>query len=125
MYRKYFRAHKVILLSGDNCILEEPAFITNMHTHPLLAIRGTDFVICNDHGFPINPDSYGALVRRIGQRAGIEGLHPHVFRHTFVSILLSNPEIGVATVAAEAGHAQPSKFTRRSMTSGAKRFATR
>lgn len=31
-----------------------------------------------------------------------------MFRHTFVSILLSNPEVGVATVAAEAGHAQPS-----------------
>ena len=31
-----------------------------------------------------------------------------MFRHTFVSILLSNPDIGVATVAAEAGHAQPS-----------------
>ena len=31
-----------------------------------------------------------------------------LFRHTFVSILLSNPNIGVATVAAEAGHAQPS-----------------
>uniref|UniRef100_UPI00402A2F26 tyrosine-type recombinase/integrase n=1 Tax=Faecalibacterium sp. TaxID=1971605 RepID=UPI00402A2F26 len=33
-------------------------------------------------------------------------MHPHMFRHTFVSILLSNPNIGVATVAAEAGHAQ-------------------
>ena len=31
-----------------------------------------------------------------------------MFRHTFVSILLSNPNIGVATVAAEAGRAQPS-----------------
>ena len=31
-----------------------------------------------------------------------------MFRHTFVSILMSNPNIGVATVAAEAGHAQPS-----------------
>ena len=31
-----------------------------------------------------------------------------MFRHTFASILLSNPNIGVATVAAEAGHAQPS-----------------
>ena len=29
-----------------------------------------------------------------------------MFRHNFVSILLSNPNIGVATVAAEAGHAQ-------------------
>ena len=27
---------------------------------------------------------------------------------TFVSLLMSNPDIGVATVAAEAGHAQPS-----------------
>ena len=34
--------------------------------------------------------------------------HPHMFRHTFVSILMSNPNIGVATVAAEAGRAQPS-----------------
>ena len=31
-----------------------------------------------------------------------------MFRHTFVSILMSNPNIGVATVAAEAGHALPS-----------------
>lgn len=38
----------------------------------------------------------------------IRKIHPHMFRHTFVSILLSNPDIGVATVAAEAGHAQPS-----------------
>ena len=47
-------------------------------------------------------------MRRVGKKAGIEGLHPHMFRHTFVSILLSNPNIGIATVAAEAGHAQPS-----------------
>ena len=66
------------------------------------------FVICNDYGFPINPDSYAALVRRVGKKEGIEKIHPHMFRHTFVSILLSNPNIGVATVAAEAGHAQPS-----------------
>lgn len=35
-------------------------------------------------------------------------IHPHMFRHAFVSILLSNSNIGVATVAAEAGRAQPS-----------------
>ena len=29
-------------------------------------------------------------------------IHPHMFRHTFVSLLMSNPDIGVATVAAEA-----------------------
>ena len=78
------------------------------YAQSLLDLRGNEFVICNDYGFPINPDSYAALVRRVGKKAGIEKIHPHMFRHTFVSILLSNPNIGVATVAAEAGHAQPS-----------------
>ena len=41
-------------------------------------------------------------------RCAARVIHPHMFQHTFVSILLSNPNIGVATVAAEAGHAQPS-----------------
>ena len=30
--------------------------------------NGNDFVICNDYGFPINPDSYVALVRRVGKK---------------------------------------------------------
>lgn len=65
-------------------------------------------MICDDHGWPLSPDSYASIVKRIGDKAGIRHLHPHMFRHTFVSILMSNPDIGVATVAAEAGHAQPS-----------------
>ena len=56
----------------------------------------------------ISPDHYGKIVDRVAEKAGIRKIHPHMFRHTFVSILLSNPDIGVATVAAEAGHAQPS-----------------
>ena len=74
----------------------------------LRALAGNNFVICDDHGWPLNPDSYACIVKRIGDKAGIRHLHPHMFRHTFVSILMSNPDIGVATVAAEAGHAQPS-----------------
>ena len=34
------------------------------YAQSLLDLRGNDFVICNDYGFPINPDSYAALVRR-------------------------------------------------------------
>ena len=105
LYYKYWKSQKKLMGGSWQKSLDKKS---SKYAPSLLALRGTDFVICNDHGFPINPDSYGALVRRIGQRAGIEGLHPHMFRHTFVSILLSNPEIGVATVAAEAGHAQPS-----------------
>ena len=54
-----------------------------LYAQSLLDLRGNDFVICNDYGFPINPDSYGALVRRVGKKAGIEKIHPHMFRHTF------------------------------------------
>ena len=102
-----------ILCDEDGFVINESLF-KNMekkgakYAQSLLDLRGNDFVICNDYGFPINPDSYAALVRRVGKKAGIEKIHPHMFRHTFVSILLSNPNIGVATVAAEAGHAQPS-----------------
>lgn len=74
----------------------------------LRALAGNNFVISDDHGWPLSPDSYASIVKRIGDKAGIRHLHPHMFRHTFVSILMSNPDIGVATVAAEAGHAQPS-----------------
>lgn len=104
-YYKVWKAQKKLMGASWQRNLEKKS---SRYASSLLALRGTNFVICNENGFPINPDSYGALVRRIGKRAGIEGLHPHMFRHTFVSILLSNPNIGVATVAAEAGHAQPS-----------------
>lgn len=64
--------------------------------------------IIDDFGWPRNPDGYNALVKRVAKKAGLKDIHPHMFRHTFVSLLMSNPDIGVATVAAEAGHAQPS-----------------
>ena len=40
------------------------------YAQSLLDLRGNDFVICNDYGFPINPDSYAALVRRVGKKGG-------------------------------------------------------
>lgn len=104
-YYRQWKAQKKVMGAAWQKSLERKSA---KYASSLLALRGNDFVICNDHGFPINPDSYGSLVRRVGKKAGIEGLHPHMFRHTFVSILLSNPNIGIATVAAEAGHAQPS-----------------
>ena len=74
----------------------------------LMKLVGQEFVIIDDFGWPRNPDGYNKLVKRVAQKAGISDIHPHMFRHTFVSLLMANPDIGVATVAAEAGHAQPS-----------------
>ena len=65
-------------------------------------------MIADDRGWPLNPDGCNKTVKITGEKAGIKQLHPHLFRHTFVSLLMSNPDIGVATAAAEAGHAQPS-----------------
>ena len=79
-----------------------------MHWESLQKLRGRNFIVINDFGWPISPDHYGNVVDRVAEKAGIRKIHPHMFRHTFVSILLSNQNIGVATVAAEAGHAQPS-----------------
>lgn len=104
-YHEQWKSRKKLMGASWQKNLEKKG---SKYAQSLLDLRGNDFVICNDYGFPINPDSYAALVRRVGKKAGIEKIHPHMFRHTFVSILLSNPNIGVATVAAEAGHAQPS-----------------
>jgi site-specific recombinase XerD len=42
----------------------------------------TDRLFLSQRG-PMHPNGCGDLVRRIGKRAGVEGLHPHRFRHTF------------------------------------------
>ena len=68
-YYKYWRPQKKLMGGSWQKSLDKKS---SKYAPSLLALRGTDFVICNDHGFPINP------------------------------------EIVVATVAAEAGHAKPS-----------------
>lgn len=88
------------------CILGDFSCISKRES--LMRLAGEEFVIIDDFGWPRNPDGYNALVKRVAKKAGIKDIHPHMFRHTFVSLLMSNPDIGVATVAAEAGHAQPS-----------------
>ena len=75
----------------------------------LTIIQSTNHFFVNQSGNPLSDQAVRRAINKYTSLAAIE-LHitPHMFRHTFVSILLSNPEIGVATVAAEAGHAQPS-----------------
>ena len=104
-YYDYWKTKKRLMGASWQTVIEKK---NGKHYASLRALAGNDFVICNDQGWPLNPDGYAAMVRRVGDRAGVRHLHPHMFRHTFVSILMSNPEIDVATVAAEAGHAQPS-----------------
>ena len=55
----------------------------------LQKLRGKNFIVINDFGWPISPDHYGKIVDRVAEKAGIRKIHPHMFRHTFVSILTS------------------------------------
>lgn len=45
--------------------------------------RSTAIFISARDGRPMNRNSVLQMLRRRGREAGIEGLHPHVFRHTF------------------------------------------
>lgn len=55
-------------------------------------------------------DAYRA-VRRLGARAGLPGLHPHVMRHTAATLALDSGE-SVDTVQDMLGHASPSTTMR-------------
>lgn len=80
----------------DNYIIKGGFLISSMVGLNSRATMDMDATI---KGYPVTQDAVQKM---------IEQIHPHMFRHTFVSLLMSNPDIGVATVAAEAGHAQPS-----------------
>lgn len=39
-------------------------------------------------GRPLTPDGLRVILRKIGERAGVPGVHPHAFRRTFTVLLL-------------------------------------
>ncbi len=48
------------------------------------------FIFQTENGSQMNPDRLLKLIRSIGERAGVEGAHPHRFRHTFAINYLMN-----------------------------------
>ena len=50
----------------------------------LQKLRGKNFIVINDFGWPISPDHYGKIVDRVAEKAGIRKIHPHMFRHPYV-----------------------------------------
>ena len=69
-YYKYWKSQKKLMGGSWQKSLDKKS---SQYAPSLLALRGTDFVICNDHGFPINPDSYGALVRGSDSGQALKG----------------------------------------------------
>lgn len=66
-----------------------------------------DYVFINlyggETGRPLMYSAVMSLVRRLRKRTGID-FHPHIFRHTCATELLSDPSIAVSTVARQLGH---------------------
>jgi integrase len=79
--------------------------------HPLLAPqlrlwrrwRNGSYVLTTKHGTPMKPQFVWRVVKRVGERAGIEGLHPHALRRTFGSELI-NDGVRLETISKLLGH---------------------
>ena len=64
-----------------------------------------DYVFCSlDTGKPLVPNTANAALQRFCDRHGLRRIHPHMFRHTAASILITSG-VDVLTVSKMLGHA--------------------
>jgi integrase len=68
------------------------------------AHRVGPYVLATKHGTAMKPQFVWRVVKRVGERAGIEGLHPHALRRTFGSDLV-NEGVRMEVVSKLLGHA--------------------
>jgi len=65
------------------------------------------YLFTQDDGRPINPTSVTAWLNKFSRRRGLPHIHPHSFRHSVASILIS-AGTDIVTVSKQLGHAQVS-----------------
>jgi site-specific recombinase XerD len=81
----------------------------------LMALRGSADE--KDHPFPFGSRNAWKVVKKAGKAAGVEDIHPHQFRHAFVSHLLAenapladvSEAVGHASIATTGLYAHPTK----------------
>ena len=78
----------------------------------LYAIIGTPcqiqgYVFTRDNGLPLNPDSITDWLNKFSRDKGLPHIHPHAFRHTAASMMISEG-VDLVTTAHELGHANAS-----------------
>lgn len=69
--------------------------------------QDTGYLFTQDDGQPINPTSITAWLNKFSKRRGLPHIHPHSFRHSVASILIS-AGTDIVTVSKQLGHAQVS-----------------
>ena len=63
-------------------------------------------------GYPLQVTGMGKVMRKVLEKAGLPtNLTPHSLRHTHVSLLASNPRVGLPEIQARIGHKGNSKVT--------------
>ena len=60
-------------------------------------------LLLTNHGRPLNRYSVNRIVKRVGQRAGIDGMHAHRLRHTLATQAI-NRGMSLEAIAALLGH---------------------
>lgn len=72
--------------------------------------HNTDFLFVKDNGEPMIPDSITAWLRKFSMRHDLPHIHPHMFRHSMASILISSGK-DIVSVSKRLGHAKVSTTT--------------
>ncbi len=69
--------------------------------------QNSGYVFVKDDGSPMNPDNITAWLSDFAKRHGLPHIHPHAFRHTMASVLISQ-NMDIVTVSKRLGHAKVS-----------------
>lgn len=66
--------------------------------------KESEYVFTNEAtGLPLHPASPRRFLKKLGEKCGIEGLHPHMLRHSFASIAITSGA-DIASVSEKLGH---------------------
>lgn len=64
----------------------------------------SEYVFTNEQtGKPLHPDSPRRYLKKLGEKCGIKGIHPHMLRHSFASIAITSGA-DIASVSEKLGH---------------------
>ena len=73
----------------------------------VLGVTPTDYIMTTDNGQPMHPDSPTDWLAKFAKRHSLPPIHPHKFRHTQASLLISEG-VDILTVSKRLGHAKVS-----------------
>ena len=73
----------------------------------VLDVTPTDYIMTADDGQPMHPDSPTDWLAKFAKRHSLPPIHPHKFRHTQASLLISEG-VDILTVSKRLGHAKVS-----------------